>query len=94
MMLEFGGAKIFTGVFLLFCAILPNQVELTRVEAPYVVFQIQLLGRIMYFCPEKPDKADCGRWVRETAFGATAFVQPSGANQWIAIENVEEIPTH
>ena len=89
MISSLGAAKIGTAVFLLSIAILPNQVQLTRLDAPYVVYQIQLLGRIMYFCPEQPNKdVDCGRWARETAYGSTAFVQPTGVGKFVSVETV------
>ena len=94
-MFEFAGAaKVCTAMLLIFFAAAPSQVQLTRVDAPYMVYQIQLLGRIMYFCPESPDKGvDCGRWVRETAFGATAFVQPSlGGQDYVSVD--PNIATH
>ena len=77
-MSEYGGtAKVFISGLFIMVAILMNQAKITRVEAPIAVYQVQLLGKIMYFCPDRPkDDVDCGRWLRRTAFGTTVFVQP------------------
>ena len=77
-----GGGMVFAagGVFALAMAF--NSSTITRVEAPELVYQVQLLGRIMYICPERFGRTthdiDCGRWLRRTAAGTTVFVQPSG----------------
>ena len=77
-MSEYGGfAKLMISAFVIVIAVLMNNAKITRIEAPIAVYQVQLLGKIMYFCPDRPkDDVDCGRWLRRTAYGTTVFVQP------------------
>ena len=87
-MSEYGGfSKLMISALVIVAAILMNNAKITRIEAPIAVYQVQLLGKIMYFCPDRPKHdVDCGRWLRRTAFGSTVFVQPSAGQIEMSVE--------
>lgn len=57
-------ARVMVPVFVLMVAILMNNTRIIQIDAPFVAYQIQLLGKSMFVCPNRPArKAECGRWL-------------------------------
>ena len=65
-------ARLMLPVVVIVAAFLINITQIKQIDAPFAVYQVRVLERVIYFCPDRPSgDAECGYWTRRTHTGSS-----------------------